>query len=162
MDFITTDCNRSIYTRNKNRIDDIRVTPDLDSEYKNGSLAVELKLKGSSKVTLDLLDVQNQVVATKEVAGSGKVSATIALDAPHKWSAETPYRYTLIAELKDVDAGRIFIGNGSDEAIDLAFRIFCRPGLDNAVSIAPTYGMYRVAAATNDVQMREVPLGAGY
>ena len=68
----------------------------------------------------------------------------------------------LIAELKDVDAGRIFIGNGSDEAIDLAFRIFCRPGLDNAVSIAPTYGMYRVAAATNDVQMREVPLGAGY
>ena len=61
----------------------------------------------------------------------------------------------LIAELKDVDAGRIFIGNGSDEAIDLAFRIFCRPGLDNAVSIAPTYGMYRVAAATNDVQMRE-------
>jgi len=68
----------------------------------------------------------------------------------------------LIAELKGVDAGRIFIGNGSDEAIDLAFRIFCRPGLDNAVSIAPTYGMYRVAAATNDVQMREVPLGAGY
>ena len=68
----------------------------------------------------------------------------------------------LIAELKDVDAGRIFLGNGSDEAIDLAFRIFCRPGLDNAVSIAPTYGMYRVAAATNDVQMREVPLGAGY
>ena len=53
----------------------------------------------------------------------------------------------LIAELKGVDAGRIFIGNGSDEAIDLAFRIFCRPGLDNAVSIAPTYGMYRVAAA---------------
>lgn len=43
----------------------------------------------------------------------------------------------LIAELKGVDAGRIFIGNGSDEAIDLAFRIFCRPGLDNAVSIAP-------------------------
>ncbi len=68
----------------------------------------------------------------------------------------------LIAELKGVDAGRIFLGNGSDEAIDLAFRIFCRPGLDNAVSIAPTYGMYRVAAATNDVQMREVPLGAGY
>ena len=95
---VARDCY--LYTRNKNRIDDIRVTPDLDSEYKNGSLAVELKLKGSSKVTLDLLDAQNQVVATKEVAGSGKVSATIALDAPHKWSAETPYLYTLRATLK--------------------------------------------------------------
>lgn len=97
---VARDCY--LYTRNKNRIDDIRVTPDLDSEYKNGSLAVELKLKGSSKVTLDLLDAQNQVVATKEVAGSGKVSATIALDAPHKWSAETPYLYTLRATLKKV------------------------------------------------------------
>lgn len=67
-----------------------------------------------------------------------------------------------IAALKGVREEQVFIGNGSDEAIDLAFRIFCRPGLDNAVSIAPTYGMYRVAAATNDVQMREVPLGAGY
>lgn len=95
---VARDCY--LYTRNKNRIDDIRVTPDLDSEYKNGSLAVELELKGSSKVTLDLLDAQNQVVATKEVAGSGKVSATIALDAPHKWSAETPYLYTLRATLK--------------------------------------------------------------
>lgn len=95
---VARDCY--LYTRNKNRIDDIRVTPNLDSEYKNGSLAVELKLKGSSKVTLDLLDAQNQVVATKEVAGSGKVSATIALDAPHKWSAETPYLYTLRATLK--------------------------------------------------------------
>ena len=64
-----------------------------------------------------------------------------------------------LAEIKGIDARRIFIGNGSDEAIDLAFRIFCRPGVDNAVSIAPTYGMYRVAASTNDVGMREVALG---
>ena len=59
-------------------------------------------------------------------------------------------------------AGQIFLGNGSDEAIDLAFRIFCEPGRDNAVSIAPTYGMYRVAAQTNDVELREVPLGADF
>ena len=57
-----------------------------------------------------------------------------------------------IAALKGVREGRIFLGNGSDEAIDLAYRIFCRPGRDNAVSIAPTYGMYRVAADTNDVE----------
>lgn len=67
-----------------------------------------------------------------------------------------------IAALKRVRPEQIFIGNGSDEAIDLAFRIFCRPGVDNAVSIAPTYGMYRVAAAINDVEMREVALGADF
>lgn len=65
----------------------------------------------------------------------------------------------LLAARKGVAADRIFIGSGSDEAIDLAYRIFCRPGTDNAVSIAPTYGMYRVAAAVNDVELREVPLG---
>lgn len=64
-----------------------------------------------------------------------------------------------IAALKGVREGQIFLGNGSDEAIDLAYRIFCTPGRDNAVSIAPTYGMYRVAADTNDVEMREVALG---
>ena len=67
-----------------------------------------------------------------------------------------------IAALKGVREEQVFIGNGSDEAIDLAYRIFCRPGIDNAVSIAPTYGMYRVAADVNDVEMREVPLGADY
>lgn len=67
-----------------------------------------------------------------------------------------------IAALKGVREGRIFLGNGSDEAIDLAYRIFCRPGRDNAVSIAPTYGMYRVAADTNDVEMREVALSADF
>ena len=65
----------------------------------------------------------------------------------------------LLAARKSIAADRIFIGSGSDEAIDLAYRIFCRPGIDNAVSIAPTYGMYRVAAAVNDVELREVPLG---
>lgn len=76
-----------------------------------------------------------------------------------------PHQKTLkqrIAALKGVGEGQIFIGNGSDEAIDLAYRIFCTPGRDNAVSIAPTYGMYRVAADVNDVEMREVPLGADF
>ena len=56
-----------------------------------------------------------------------------------------------IAALKGVREEQVFIGNGSDEAIDLCYRIFCRPGVDNAVSIAPTYGMYRVAAAVNEL-----------
>ena len=66
----------------------------------------------------------------------------------------------VLARLKGVDAAQIFVGNGSDEAIDLCFRIFCEPGQDNVVAIAPTYGMYGVAAAINDVAVREVPLDA--
>lgn len=65
-----------------------------------------------------------------------------------------------LARLKGVDTAQIFVGNGSDEAIDLCFRIFCEPGLDNVVAIAPTYGMYGVAAAINNVAVREVPLDA--
>jgi len=63
-----------------------------------------------------------------------------------------------LAQIKGVDVKNIFIGNGSDEPIDLVFRVFCEPRIDNAVSMAPTYGMYRVAAATNDVEMVEVQL----
>ncbi len=63
-----------------------------------------------------------------------------------------------VAELKGISPEQLFLGNGSDEAIDLLFRVFCRPGLDNAVSIAPSYGMYSVAAATNDIAFREAPL----
>ena len=63
-----------------------------------------------------------------------------------------------LAQIKGVDVDNLFLGNGSDEAIDLMFRIFCEPGRDNAVAIAPSYGMYKVSAAINDVEIREVPL----
>ena len=56
----------------------------------------------------------------------------------------------------------IFLGNGSDEAIDLMFRIFCTPGKDNAVAIVPSYGMYAVAADINDVPVRGIPLGPDF
>lgn len=64
----------------------------------------------------------------------------------------------LLSKVKNVAAEHIFVGNGSDEAIDLCFRIFCEPGVDNAVAIAPSYGMYTVAAAINHVAVREVAL----
>lgn len=64
----------------------------------------------------------------------------------------------IVSELKNISEENIFIGNGSDEAIDLCFRVFCEPRTDNVVTIAPTYGMYRVAAGINDVEVREVPL----
>lgn len=63
-----------------------------------------------------------------------------------------------IAKVKRVGEHQIFLGNGSDEAIDLPYRIFCRPGVDNVVAIEPTYGMYRVCADTNDVEYRPVLL----
>jgi histidinol-phosphate aminotransferase len=63
-----------------------------------------------------------------------------------------------ISALKNVAAGRIFIGNGSDEAIDLLFRIFCEPGRDEVIICPPTYGMYQVAADLNDVAVKSVPL----
>lgn len=76
-----------------------------------------------------------------------------------------PYQRVLkerIAQIKGVKYDRIFVGNGSDEPIDLAFRVFCEPRIDNVVSIAPTYGMYKVAAAINDVECREVQLGENF
>ena len=63
-----------------------------------------------------------------------------------------------IAEIKGVDPSRIFVGNGSDEAIDLLFRIFCEPGRDEAIVCQPTYGMYRVSADINDIAVREMRL----
>ena len=63
-----------------------------------------------------------------------------------------------VAEIKGISADSLFIGNGSDEAIDLVYRVFCVPGASNAVSIAPSYGMYEVAAAMNDIEFRKVQL----
>ena len=67
-----------------------------------------------------------------------------------------------LSEVKGVEAKNIFVGNGSDEAIDLMFRVFCEPAQDNAVAIAPSYGMYKVSAAINNIEMREVQLGEDF
>lgn len=67
-----------------------------------------------------------------------------------------------LSAIKGIPAENIFIGNGSDEAIDLVFRIFCEPREDNVVAIAPSYGMYKVAAAINDIEVREVQLGENF
>ena len=101
---------------------------------------------------------------------SGK-AASVFLDAN-----ENPYntpnnRYpdplqkelkALIAPVKKVNPEQIFLGNGSDEAIDLLFRAFCRPEVDNVVAIHPTYGMYEVCADINDVEYRKVLLDGNF
>jgi len=76
-----------------------------------------------------------------------------------------PYQLELkekIAEIKEVKSSHIFLGNGSDEAIDLLFRAFCNPGKDNVILLPPTYGMYEVSASINDVEVRKVPLTADF
>lgn len=72
-----------------------------------------------------------------------------------------PYQSALkeeIANIKGASPAQIFLGNGSDEAIDLLFRAFCNPGQDNVILLPPTYGMYGVSAAINGVEVRNVPL----
>ena len=87
-----------LYARNKKRIQDIRITPDLDAQYQNGSLKVDLQLKGNGPVNLELLDAKGKQVATATAQGSG--ITTIQVENPNKWTAETPYLYTLQATLQ--------------------------------------------------------------
>ena len=101
---------------------------------------------------------------------SGK-EAHVFLDANEN-PYNTPYnRYPdplqrdlkkMLEKVKGVPAENIFLGNGSDEAIDLPYRIFCEPGRDNVVAIEPTYGMYKVCADINDVEYRPVLLDENY
>ncbi|MES2875589.1 MAG: histidinol-phosphate transaminase [Bacteroidota bacterium] len=63
-----------------------------------------------------------------------------------------------LSEIKGVPGRNIFLGNGSDEAIDILFRAFCRPGVDNVITVPPTYGMYEVSANINDVEVRKIKL----
>ena len=86
-----------LYARDKKRIEDIRVTPDLDQEYKNGSLNIALNLKGNGKVNLTLKDASGKEVASTQAI---KGNATIEVENPHKWTSETPYLYTLYASLE--------------------------------------------------------------
>jgi histidinol-phosphate aminotransferase len=100
-----------------------------------------------------------------------KGEASVFLDAN-----ENPYNYPYnrypdplqwalkekIAKIKNTDSEQIMLGNGSDEPIDLIFRIFCEPKIDNVVAIDPTYGMYQVCADINNVEYRKVSLNEDY
>ena len=93
--------NCYLYSRNKKYIQDIRVTPDLDSNYTNGTLNVALNLNGSGTVELNLTDPAGKSVATAQVNGNGQKSVVMDMSNPEKWTAETPNLYTLTATLKN-------------------------------------------------------------
>ena len=96
---VARDCY--LYTRNPKYIQDIRVTPDLDAQYKDATLDIVLNMKGSGTVNLKLLDKSGKEIANASVKGSDKLSTEMAISNPEKWSAETPVLYTLVASLKD-------------------------------------------------------------
>jgi histidinol-phosphate aminotransferase len=76
-----------------------------------------------------------------------------------------PLQYAVkkrLSEIKGVPPRNIFLGNGSDEAIDILYRSFCNPGVDNVIIVPPTYGMYEVSANINDIALRRVPLTEDY
>jgi histidinol-phosphate aminotransferase len=76
-----------------------------------------------------------------------------------------PYQKELKAAVslfKGIEEEKIFLGNGSDEIIDLCFRIFCNPGIDSALTFTPTYGMYEVSASVNDVKVIKIPLNESF
>lgn len=118
-------------------------------------------------VRKNILSLKPYSCARNEFSGT----ATVWLDANEN-AYNKPYnRYPdplqlrlkeKIAELRGVAANRIFLGVGSDECIDLTYRIFCHPGVDNVVAISPSYGMYEVCADINDVEYRKAPLTADF
>lgn len=99
------------------------------------------------------------------------VAASVFLDANESPFNDTYNRYPdplqlelkqQLERVKGVPESQIFLGNGSDEAIDLVFRVFCEPYVDNVVAIAPTYGMYEVCADINGVEYRPVLLNDSF
>lgn len=98
---VARDCY--LYTRSQKKVEDIRVTPDLDSQYKDGQLNVNVNIRGGGNLMLNILDAEGKSVASSSVKGSGKQNITISVANPQKWTAETPYLYTLLSTLKDND-----------------------------------------------------------
>ena len=115
----------------------------------------------------DLLDLQPYSSARDEYTGKEGVF----LDANENPFETGVNRYPdplqkelkeRVAELKSISADKIFFGNGSDECIDILFRLFCVSGKDKVVSISPSYGMYKVSAKINQIELVEVLLNEDY
>lgn len=88
-----------MYAREKQRIEDIRITPDLDADYKDGTLAIEIKIKGrKGDVVLKVTDPDGKVASDAVLSGTGTLTTILKFDNPKKWTAETPYLYTVTAE----------------------------------------------------------------
>ncbi|MDR0348302.1 MAG: DUF4981 domain-containing protein [Tannerella sp.] len=92
-----------LYARNKKHIRDIRITPDLDQQYKDGTLRIDMKLAAGSgtSVQLDLMDTKGSIIKTETLKGGNDVNAVFSIADPEKWSAEVPGLYTVLATLRE-------------------------------------------------------------
>ncbi|OAV69540.1 Beta-galactosidase [Bacteroidales bacterium Barb6] len=99
MSGIARDCY--LYTRHSKHIQDIRVTPVLDEQYKDGTLKLSFNLNGNATANIKLLDDRGTEIAAQTLSGSGKQTASISVSDPKKWTAETPNLYKLLVTLKD-------------------------------------------------------------
>ncbi|RZK55768.1 MAG: histidinol-phosphate transaminase [Pedobacter sp.] len=124
---------------------------------------------------MDIKDLQRENIKTLKPYSTArdeyKGQASVFLDAnENSFGSPLPANYNrypdplqldlkdAISKIKGVPIENTFLGNGSDEAIDLLFRAFCNPGKDNVIVLPPTYGMYEVSANINDVELRKVDL----
>ena len=117
-------------------------------------------------VRQNILDLDPYKSARDEYTGTAKVFLD-ANENPYGTLNRYPDPYQqqlkqLIAKTKKVSINQLFIGNGSDEIIDLLFRVFCNPGKDKAVVFTPSYGMYSISAAINQVELYKIPLSESF
>jgi len=114
--------------------------------------------RGNAEVFIDANEnAYGSPVLLPSPAGEGPGMRLNRYPDPLQWQLKQQ-----ISKIKGVPPQNIFVGNGSDEVIDLAFRIFCEPKKDNVIICPPTYGMYKVCANINDVEAREVLLTADF
>ncbi|KYP13455.1 histidinol-phosphate transaminase [Flavihumibacter sp. CACIAM 22H1] len=106
------------------------------------------EFKGTARVYLD---------ANENSLGSPLMKWYNRYPDPLQWAIKEK-----LSLIKGVDPRHIFLGNGSDECIDVLIRTFCEPGIDNIVLVPPTYGMYEVSASINNVKVKKVPLTADF
>ncbi|QBQ40062.1 histidinol-phosphate transaminase [Sphingobacterium psychroaquaticum] len=132
-------------------------------------------MKGSFNLNALLRDNIKKLVPYSSARDEFKGEASVLLDANEN-AFGSPYREDFhrypdplqhrvkekLSKIKGVPTENIFLGNGSDEAIDLLYRAFCTPGKDNVILVPPTYGMYEVSANINDVAYRKVNLTPDY
>lgn len=144
---VSRDCY--LYSRTVNHIEDIRVTPDLDAQYKDATLQVDIQMKGKGIVDLKLLDKNGQEVAISQVKGSGKQRAIMNVVNPAKWTAETPNLYKLLANLNEngkvVESIPIQVGFRKIELKNSQVLVNGKPVLFKGVNrheIDPDYGYY--------------------
>ncbi|HSF45922.1 MAG TPA: histidinol-phosphate transaminase [Chitinophagaceae bacterium] len=106
------------------------------------------EFKGEASVYLD---------ANENSLGSPLIKWYNRYPDPLQWEVKKK-----LSAIKGIAPEQIFLGNGSDEAIDLLYRAFCEPGIDNVVICPPTYGMYEVSANINNIKLKKVPLTEDY